>query len=257
MTDGIDDLLRISLERCDNGQCVFCGVILKNNASNVIKCKSKDCEKLYRLIGKNTVSYFNGYKSRYNKKHHTKFGPIIIIDYNYLYYSFNNDGSLDDHSDSYTNDELEMLKCYFESVEYDDEDKRDGQIELSNTFLSPIDAAKALHLAFDKFKDESIRKKLPVQVKQKRKKGPAFVYLIKIENYNLYKIGVASNIKNRINSIQTSNPFNVQLVHKKLVNDPFNVERKLHFRYKNQNINREWFNLKLCDVYKIKMFLND
>lgn len=66
-----------------------------------------------------------------------------------------------------------------------------------------------------------------------------------------YKIGITSNIQKRINTLQTGNPFLIQLVFFKIVNGANTLENELHKKYKNKNVLGEWFWLNNEDVQDI------
>jgi hypothetical protein len=58
-----------------------------------------------------------------------------------------------------------------------------------------------------------------------------------------YKIGVAASIENRIRELQTGSPYKMQLVAKKLYENPHHAEAKLHAafaKYKGE-LTGEWF----------------
>lgn len=71
-----------------------------------------------------------------------------------------------------------------------------------------------------------------------------YVYLLKNEN-DFYKVGVASNVLKRLTTIQTSNPYLVEVVTSKLVKDPMVVELNIHSKLKEYRTNggTEWFKL--------------
>lgn len=67
-----------------------------------------------------------------------------------------------------------------------------------------------------------------------------------------YKIGITTNIDKRISDLQTGNPFLIQLVFFKIVNDASALESKLHKKYKNKNVLGEWFWLNNEDIQDIR-----
>jgi len=73
------------------------------------------------------------------------------------------------------------------------------------------------------------------------------VYLIRCENNNNYKIGVTSNIQQRIKSIQTSSPDKIELIETYHSNYAFEIEKALHNYYAHRHIINEWFELFLED----------
>lgn len=67
-----------------------------------------------------------------------------------------------------------------------------------------------------------------------------------------YKIGITTNINKRISDLQTGNPFLIQLVFFKIVNDASDLESELHKKYKNKNVLGEWFWLNNEDIQDIR-----
>lgn len=81
-----------------------------------------------------------------------------------------------------------------------------------------------------------------------------FLYVIKGGDY--CKIGITSNVENRIYALQTANA--VKIV-KKLVfgfNDARPVEKVLHSTFGSKRLNREWFMLDEKDITKIRQICN-
>lgn len=78
------------------------------------------------------------------------------------------------------------------------------------------------------------------------------VYLIRCENNNSYKIGVTSNIQQRIKSIQTSSPDKIELIETYRSDHAFEIEKTLHNYYSHCHIINEWFELFLEDEINFK-----
>lgn len=77
-----------------------------------------------------------------------------------------------------------------------------------------------------------------------------YVYLLHCHGF--YKIGIANDVAKRLNSIQTSNPFRVDLVASVVVDVPAELERTLHEAYAEKRTRNEWFELSDLDVCEIK-----
>jgi|GEM_PF-4583675 hypothetical protein len=87
-----------------------------------------------------------------------------------------------------------------------------------------------------------------------------YVYLINAKKTNRYKIGLTKNIKRRINGLQTSCPYKVQLVHAVFVGEAIRVEKALHDYFCNNRVFLEWFEftpLEVKDVIKLMNFEHD
>ena len=88
----------------------------------------------------------------------------------------------------------------------------------------------------------------------KEKKEKSCVYII--ESSGLIKIGYSSNFKKRIKSYKTHNKnLNVLCVHE--TKDAFEIEGKLHKKYKENRVDGEWFDLSVYDLYNILNYLNN
>jgi hypothetical protein len=82
-----------------------------------------------------------------------------------------------------------------------------------------------------------------------KKKG--YIYILK--SNGLIKIGRTLTPKDRINTYKTQNPFDVELVFQKKVDDYLGVERMLIERYKNKRVKgKEWLILTTKDIQWIK-----
>lgn len=71
-----------------------------------------------------------------------------------------------------------------------------------------------------------------------------YIYLLRAGTNN-YKIGIARNVKKRIESLQTSNSNLIDLITARLVKNPEQAERKLHKDLADYKLNggKEWFEL--------------
>ena len=72
-----------------------------------------------------------------------------------------------------------------------------------------------------------------------------FVYLIKSEDDSVYKIGVASDPKKRLKSLQTGNQSKIILINVFYSEFPYKIEKALHSYYSHLKETGEWFRLSL------------
>lgn len=86
------------------------------------------------------------------------------------------------------------------------------------------------------------------------KERPGYIYILKSKN--LYKIGRASNLKERMKTYKTENPFGIRVILQKKVDDYVEVEAKLLKEFKEKQVRGEWFKLDKEDLIKIKEILN-
>jgi hypothetical protein len=85
---------------------------------------------------------------------------------------------------------------------------------------------------------------------RKRKKLSGFVYLLQSGPY--YKIGVSTQVDERIKQLSTQPPFDIELLHTIQTDDMYGLEKKLHADYDSKRKNGEWFELDQADVEYIK-----
>jgi len=90
------------------------------------------------------------------------------------------------------------------------------------------------------------------------KRTSEWAYLIYNPVNNLYKIGIAEDIRNRFLSIQAQSGFKLNLL---LAVEPSHddenanvIEKYLHAHFKNQRVIGEWFRLSSTDVSAIYEF---
>lgn len=81
------------------------------------------------------------------------------------------------------------------------------------------------------------------------------IYIMKCNEF--YKIGMSSDIKKRLNSIQSSNPYPVSLEFNKKTSNSLSIEKQLHEIYKHKNIRGEWFKLVDNDIKDIINYINE
>lgn len=82
-----------------------------------------------------------------------------------------------------------------------------------------------------------------------KKWNGSFVYLLKCGNF--YKIGVGGNLRKRISSIQTGNPYKVELIHAwDFIEEEvaYEIEAELHKKYIKNRKQGEWFTLTNKEV---------
>jgi hypothetical protein len=81
-------------------------------------------------------------------------------------------------------------------------------------------------------------------------RGSASVYLM--QSMDLFKIGVARNVKSRLAAIRGSNPHNVKLITSiELASEEsaYCVEHQMHHRFLNERVHLEWFRIKEEDFH--------
>lgn len=77
-----------------------------------------------------------------------------------------------------------------------------------------------------------------------------------VECNGVVKIGTTSNLKSRLNALQTSNPTPIRLVHTISVpirQDHREVEKALHTIFENNSVRGEWYKISEQDIERIKL----
>jgi predicted GIY-YIG superfamily endonuclease len=83
----------------------------------------------------------------------------------------------------------------------------------------------------------------------------SYVYLL-LDGMN-YKIGITTNMDNRIKELQTGNSRNISVVFYYPINSAQKMEAMLHRKYKKKRVRGEWFNLNQIDVNHIEFILKE
>lgn len=98
--------------------------------------------------------------------------------------------------------------------------------------------------------------------KDKRDDENGFLYLVKDNASNRIKIGITTNHKERLRSLNTIVPYGITIISIFSSNRYKELERDVHERYKNKRRNGEWFefnevDLKECMEYIEKTTYDD
>ncbi len=117
------------------------------------------------------------------------------------------------------------------------------------------------------YEDFSNTPKPQIPTKTNKKAVLKFLYIIKMKKKtitfeeelryregNFYKIGITSNLKNRLTTLQTSSPVPLEVFFKYRTFHAEAIEEKLHDHFKNHNTSGEWF---ILDEHNMRDFLNN
>ena len=103
----------------------------------------------------------------------------------------------------------------------------------------------------ERIKSKQIEQQRYNQIEKETKTKRGYIYLIRSKN--LYKIGRALQLKERIKIYKTENPFGVKVVFQKEVDDYVGKEVKLLEKFQEKRAKgKEWFKLNQEDVNWIK-----
>ena len=70
-----------------------------------------------------------------------------------------------------------------------------------------------------------------------------FLYFIKLKGFDIYKIGVTSNLKRRLYDIDSNSPFGVKLIDSFFFKNVYEMEEMIHDNLKGNNVRKDWFKL--------------
>lgn len=84
-----------------------------------------------------------------------------------------------------------------------------------------------------------------------------YVYLMRTGT-NHYKVGVATNVFNRLKALQTSSSTKIELITAKRVENAFELEKSIHHSYASNKADggKEWFTLTEKEVIDIAVHIN-
>lgn len=88
-----------------------------------------------------------------------------------------------------------------------------------------------------------------------KEKKDGFVYVVYFKDSNqklFHKIGLATDLRNRIKQHQTSLPFSLYIAISYYVEDMRKEEKELHRMFNDKRILGEWFTLETKDLLNIK-----
>ena len=84
----------------------------------------------------------------------------------------------------------------------------------------------------------------------KKTRRPGYIYLMKAEN-GYYKIGRSKDVPARLKQLNREFPIKIEVVHQFWATDYISREKDLHFLFKDQQQEGEWFALDQGDIETI------
>ena len=99
------------------------------------------------------------------------------------------------------------------------------------------------------YKDEKYRSDNARKVNAKRFPDSK-LYILKIKDMPIYKIGVSQSVKRRMRDIQSALPFDSKLIALFDINDAYQCEKEIHDLLKEYELRHEWFEIP-ADIYTI------
>lgn len=84
-----------------------------------------------------------------------------------------------------------------------------------------------------------------------------YLYLIKLNGFDIYKIGVSSNPKRRIKDLKSANPFDIEIIFLAYFEDVYQLESLVLDLFTINKIKGEWFKAYEEDISNLKIILSD
>ena len=106
------------------------------------------------------------------------------------------------------------------------------------------------------YKPEDYRTNNARKVNSKRFPN-GYLYILELEGFDIYKVGVSQKPKRRIRDINGVLPFETKTIYLKYFEDVYNIEEIVHSRLKNNKKRKEWFELYREDVNILMSVLNE
>ena len=108
------------------------------------------------------------------------------------------------------------------------------------------DIKQAMHL-FSKSRIDSLSLD-----KEKKNNGEGYVYLVKCDGFDYYKIGISKvGVAHRLSNIQSGCPFDLHVLHTGYSPRYRRIESLLHNKYRKHNKRGEWFEFSKKLVSKV------
>jgi len=105
-------------------------------------------------------------------------------------------------------------------------------------------------------KQKQLEKSGIIYTDRAKKKKADQVYLIKMDDDDLpepvYKIGISNAPRKRLQTLNTSSPFELTIVHKFVADPALEAEAQLHLRYQSNHKKGEWFKLSGVQLAELK-----
>lgn len=96
-------------------------------------------------------------------------------------------------------------------------------------------------------KGEDYRQKNARKVNSK-KYPDGYIYILQIEEFDLFKIGVSQNVKRRVRDIRAANPFCCKLIYVGSFYDVYTLEEQIHDLFSKNKHKGEWFKIHTNEI---------
>ncbi len=81
------------------------------------------------------------------------------------------------------------------------------------------------------------------------------LYIVNMANTNMYKIGITKDFSQRLRSLQTGNPFIIEVHNFYPLKSSRRIESFLHKKYQHRKLGGEWFQLATRDLVEIHEYV--
>lgn len=133
--------------------------------------------------------------------------------------------------------------------------KAEYEIGKSNAFIHekydvPYNTL-SMKIKRDKWEDKTINTKYDKFGRKEINGKSSFLYVVKVENTNYYKVGMANDPLNRLITLQIGNPYRLELISAVYSEQAYEKEQAIHKRLDKYRIRGEWFELTDSQVRTI------
>lgn len=96
-----------------------------------------------------------------------------------------------------------------------------------------------------------------ITIANKKRYPDGFIYLIKIHNQDIYKLGVSNNPKRRICDIDSYLPFDLEILSIHYFENVYDIESLISDKMKGFSLRREWYKMPIEKAKEIMIELHN
>ena len=96
-----------------------------------------------------------------------------------------------------------------------------------------------------------------ITISNKKRFPDGFIYLIKLHNQDVYKLGVSNNPKRRICDIDSYLPFDLEILSIHYFKNVYDIEGLISDKIKDFSLRREWYSMPIEEAKKIMIELHN
>jgi predicted GIY-YIG superfamily endonuclease len=94
-----------------------------------------------------------------------------------------------------------------------------------------------------------------ITLENKKKFPDGYIYFIRLQDQNIYKLGVSQNPRRRLRDIDSYLPFDFQILSLHFFKNVYDIEERIAKTIKAKKIKREWYSLSINEAADIMVEL--